>query len=252
MWIYFLYFIGSILLGALYSWGHLIPYLLTFLKLKSATKGFASNSKTVADMFEERLKIDPEKDAIVFEGMTWSYAAVDRESNRVANWALSQKIKKGDAVALVMNNDASYIFIWLGVSKIGGIVAMVNPELKGKSLLHSVRLSNAKTVIVGGSCMTQFAEVLNELDPVTTLWTFPDDVPHSLRPGPNNPKSYPHHPNNSHFLDDVKAGTPSTSTLSLSSSDRALTADGAACHPNDASQRWGDLHRELLVSMLSC
>ena len=48
-----------------------------------------------------------------------------------------------------MENKAEYAPIWLGLSKIGVITALINTNLKVESLVHSVTVANAKVLIYG-------------------------------------------------------------------------------------------------------
>ena len=38
---------------------------------------------------------------------------------------------KGDVVALLMPNRAEYLAIWLGITRVGGVVALINTNLSG-------------------------------------------------------------------------------------------------------------------------
>jgi solute carrier family 27 fatty acid transporter 1/4 len=46
-----------------------------------------------------------------------------------------------------MENRPEYICIWLGLSKLGVISALINTNLKAQALVHSINISNPKAVI---------------------------------------------------------------------------------------------------------
>ena len=52
-------------------------------------------------------------------------------ANRYARWALAQGIAKGDTVCLLMPNRPEYLAIWLGLTRIGAVVALINTNLTG-------------------------------------------------------------------------------------------------------------------------
>ncbi len=56
-------------------------------------------------------------------------------------------IKRGETVALVMDNRPEYAAIWLGLAKIGIVTALVNYNLRGNSLLHALKIVNSKAII---------------------------------------------------------------------------------------------------------
>lgn len=55
--------------------------------------------------------------------------------------------QKGDCVAIFMENRPEFIGLWLGLSKIGVISALINTNLKGEPLKHSISSSKALAVI---------------------------------------------------------------------------------------------------------
>jgi fatty-acyl-CoA synthase len=50
----------------------------------------------------------------------------------VANWALSAGLKEKDVVALMMDNRPEFIFMWLGMAKIGVLTSLINTNLRGQ------------------------------------------------------------------------------------------------------------------------
>ena len=55
--------------------------------------------------------------------------------------------KPGDTVALMMDNRPEYVAIWLGLAKAGLVTALINYNLQGDVLAHSIRIANGKAVI---------------------------------------------------------------------------------------------------------
>lgn len=50
-----------------------------------------------------------------------------------------------------MENRPEFICIWLGLSKIGVIIPLINSNLKQESLLHSITVANCNAVIFSES-----------------------------------------------------------------------------------------------------
>jgi len=80
-----------------------------------------------------------------------SHAGLSSRANRVARWALAQGIEKGDTVCLLMPNCPDYLAIWLGITRIGGIAALLNTNLKGEALDHCIRVASPKHIIAAES-----------------------------------------------------------------------------------------------------
>lgn len=50
-------------------------------------------------------------------------------------------------IALVLENSLEYPCVWIGLSKIGCITALINTNLRAKPLQHSIETVKAKAVI---------------------------------------------------------------------------------------------------------
>ncbi len=72
---------------------------------------------------------------------------MDFFGNKIANLFGSYGLKKGDVVALFMENKPEYIGIWYGLSKLGVITALINTNLRSKALKHSIEVANPKLVL---------------------------------------------------------------------------------------------------------
>src|SRR6185503_8185816 len=72
--------------------------------------------------------------AIIGSDATWSHAQLAARANRYARWALAQGIAAGDTVALLLGNCPDYLAIWLGITRIGGLAALINTNLSGEAL----------------------------------------------------------------------------------------------------------------------
>src|SRR6201996_5724091 len=89
--------------------------------------------------------------ALISARENFSHAELAARANRYARWALAQGIGRGDTVALIMPNRADYLAIWLGITRIGGVVALININLNGPALAHCLSVANPRHVIVAES-----------------------------------------------------------------------------------------------------
>ena len=76
-------------------------------------------------LLEEHITRRPDKPALIGEGTSLTWAQLDRLANRVAGWALAEGLRRGDVVALLMENRPEYVAIWLGLSRLGVVTALV-------------------------------------------------------------------------------------------------------------------------------
>ena len=87
-----------------------------------------------------------------------SYRALAERANRYARWALRQGLAKGDVVCLLMPNRPEYMAIWLGITRVGGVVALLNTNLAGPSLAHCIDIVAPKHIIVAAELIDAFAD----------------------------------------------------------------------------------------------
>jgi solute carrier family 27 fatty acid transporter 1/4 len=141
--------------------------IVFFARMLRRIKQNQKNDLTVAQSFRHLVHKHPNKTCIIIDhNKTWSFRQVDEYSNRVANLFQQRfQLKKGDCVALFMENRPEFVCIWLGLSKVGVITALINTNLKNDSLLHSITVADSKCVIYGNSleeCKIRKGKILSK------------------------------------------------------------------------------------------
>jgi fatty-acyl-CoA synthase len=86
--------------------------------------------------------------ALLSERERFTYRELSARSNRYARWALAQDLKKGDSVCLLMPNRPEFVALWVGITRVGGVVALINTNLTGLALAHSINVVSPKHIIV--------------------------------------------------------------------------------------------------------
>ncbi|MFT4278479.1 MAG: long-chain-acyl-CoA synthetase [Rhodopseudomonas sp.] len=126
----------------------------------------------------------PDAPALLSEHEQYSYAELAGRIDRVARWALAHGVGKGVTVALLMPNRADYLAIWLGVTKVGGVVALLNTQLTGNSLAHCIDVAKPRHVIVANELSDAYEGARPYLKPAPRLWLRDgSDAEHDLAAG---------------------------------------------------------------------
>ncbi|XP_036399184.1 very long-chain acyl-CoA synthetase-like [Megalops cyprinoides] len=137
----------------------LISILVTFAKRRRRKPLFF-----VLDRFLEQTTTHPDRPFIVFENKVFTYRDTDQQSNKVARALRTHaNLKEGDAVALYMGNEAAFIFTWLALAKLGCPAALLNHNVRSKSLLHCFSCSGAKVLIAAAELKDAVGDVLPSL-----------------------------------------------------------------------------------------
>lgn len=95
--------------------------------------------------------------ALVSEHESLTYNGLAERVNRYARWALAQDLGKGETVCLLMPNRPEYLAIWLGITRVGGVAALINTHLVGESLAACIDSVAPKHIIVAAELSLQLA-----------------------------------------------------------------------------------------------
>ncbi len=132
-------------------------YINGFRRIIGAIGKFDPDAEyTLADAMEEAVDDHAERTFISFEGQEISYAEFDKRANQFAHWGVSAGLKKGDCVALFMENRPDYIAFWAGMAKIAVKTALINYNLTGAGLAHCVKITNARAIVMNPELAPNF------------------------------------------------------------------------------------------------
>jgi fatty-acyl-CoA synthase len=104
--------------------------------------------RTLPIALEEVAQARGDAPAILSERGGFTFRELAERARRYARWGLAQGLAKGDAVALAMESRPDYVAIWLGLTRIGVVVALINNNLAGPALAHCIRIAAPRAVLV--------------------------------------------------------------------------------------------------------
>ena len=113
-----------------------------------------------------------EATALIDDVQSVTYAGLVALTNRYARWALLEDLAPGEVVALMLPNCASYVAVWLGVTAVRGVVALINPQLSGDGLAHAIAAVQPRHVIVDSAGETALGAIAARLPPGMRTWSF--------------------------------------------------------------------------------
>jgi len=118
---------------------------------------------SVGSILEKQTGKHPEKDLILFEGKHISYREFNKTANRYSHFLRSQGLKKGDTVALLMDNRPEYLMIHAGCAKVGIIPALVNNNIRGSVLSHALNIADASALIIGHEFIDDYLSIATDV-----------------------------------------------------------------------------------------
>jgi fatty-acyl-CoA synthase len=89
----------------------------------------------------------PQKPAYVFFGKSLSYAELQQQAESIAGWLQEAGVKKGDRVALYMQNCPQFVAAYYGILRADAVVVPVNPMNKADEFGHYITDPAARVAI---------------------------------------------------------------------------------------------------------
>ena len=142
--------------------------LKAWIRAIDATK--KSTQLTLPGLIDDLAERYCERVALIGETESLTYRNLARRMNGYARWAVSQGIA-GKTVALLMHNCPEYVAIWLGLTRVGCKVALLNTNLRRDALTHCINVSAAKYLISSDDllCFVDKWRVVAEYIPLPTV-----------------------------------------------------------------------------------
>ncbi|NUP12109.1 MAG: long-chain-acyl-CoA synthetase [Polyangiaceae bacterium] len=160
--------------------------LLTFATtLPSRARGVAEilfqdpvGPANISSLLEAWAKKDPDRTFLLFERERITFGELERRVRRrartlAASTASRPGVRRGDAVALMMNNHPQFLVNAWAIARLGAVVSLVNTNLTGKGLAHAISQTNPRAIIAGREHLPVLRAALEEAPEaraVTLLW----------------------------------------------------------------------------------
>jgi fatty-acyl-CoA synthase len=143
----------------------------SWLRALELTAPIARNRQRLfSSVIEEWAETSGEAPALLSSRECMTYRALANRSNQCTRWALEHHLGKGDTVCLVMPNRPEYMAIWLGITRTGCAVALVNTNLTGPSLAHSLKIVAPKHIIAAAEFIDELTSALPNFARVARIW----------------------------------------------------------------------------------
>jgi len=139
-----------------------VPHLLH--GLKQAYLRTSASPAGLGIAFEKAVKRNPDGAALLFEDERYTYQELNEWANQIAHYYLSLGARKGDVIAVMLENRSELLATVIALAKIGVTIALVNTSQTGKVLSHSINLVKPIALIFGDEvhhCIDEIRADLN-------------------------------------------------------------------------------------------
>ncbi|OWR46207.1 FATP protein [Danaus plexippus plexippus] len=118
---------------------------------------------TVVSRWNKISQKNPDKKAFVMGNRSLTFREGDQLSNRMAWYFKNQGFKTGEVIALFMETQPEYVFLWLGLAKLRITTALVNTNLRGDQLIHCLKIAKCKAVIFGDEMIDAIKAIQSQI-----------------------------------------------------------------------------------------
>jgi acyl-CoA synthetase (AMP-forming)/AMP-acid ligase II len=131
-------------------------------------------------IFLDTVKQHPDMICLWTREKSYTYQEILDQACQYAHFFLSQGVKKGDLVALYLQNSVEYIVAWVALWSIGCAPAAINYNLTGDALMHCLKISDSTILLVDedAGCRARVEECR---DAITGLGMKPMTVDETLK-----------------------------------------------------------------------
>lgn len=118
----------------------------------------------VRSFFESVVESHPNRTFLVFadDGRRFSYRAADDLINRAAAAWHSLGVTHGDRVAFMVDNSPEFVWAWLGLAKLGGVLVAINTGFREAEASYVIQDSGAVLAYVDESQQAMFKSIADE------------------------------------------------------------------------------------------
>ena len=113
----------------------------------------------------------PDKTALVCGARQLTYAELDRDCNRLAHALTALGVRRGDRVAVYLQNSAESVISIFAILKAGAVFLTVNPTTKPEKLTYVLKDSGARVLVAERQKLPSLHDCWQQLADLTQVIT---------------------------------------------------------------------------------
>jgi acyl-CoA ligase (AMP-forming) (exosortase A-associated) len=114
-------------------------------------------------LLERSAATSPHKTALVCADRRLTYGQLEQDCNRLAHALQAQGVRRGDRVAVYLDNGAEAVIAVQAILKAGGVFLMINPTSKPEKVAYTLNDSRARALIAPGQKLATLASRWKQL-----------------------------------------------------------------------------------------
>ena len=124
---------------------------------------------TIDELLDVRAGDNAETTFLRFGSRDLTFGEVRSRSTGLAHGLDSIGVRRGQLVPVLMPNGPDFAITWLALATLGAVSTLLNTAFRGPSLMHTLNLSGAETVVADAALVPHIAAVADQLVHVRRL-----------------------------------------------------------------------------------
>ena len=143
-----------------------------FFQIGGTEKRIIKQNETYHKRWQKLADTQPNKVAVKFQDEQWTYLDIVSLANKVTNFlSTNTSLEVGDTVALIAENCPEFFAILVALSQLGCPASLVNFNIRDQQLVHAIKITSCKAVIVSYSLSDNVKEVEGSLNKDTLYYS---------------------------------------------------------------------------------
>ena len=119
--------------------------------------------------------VEPSRNANHRKELTW--LEFDQKANKIANFLISEGVKKGDKVAILLMNCLEWLPIYFGALKLGALAVPLNYRYSSDEIKYCLDLSDADVLVFGKEFIGRVENICSDIPKVKALYYVGEGCP---------------------------------------------------------------------------
>lgn len=132
---------------------------------------------TIGDLLRRTAARSPAKTAVICGDVRWSYAELDRITNRFANGLAALGVARGDRVAILSRNSHPFVVLRFALARLGAVLVPINFMLNADEVAFVLRHAGARLLAVGPDLVALATAAIARETSVERLVWLPGEAP---------------------------------------------------------------------------
>ncbi|MCB4782061.1 MAG: condensation domain-containing protein, partial [Sulfurovum sp.] len=135
------------------------------------TKVDYPKEKTIHQLFEAQVKLNPENVAVVYEDEELTYKQLNTKSNQLAHYLIEQGVEPDSLVAICVDRSLDMMIGLLAILKAGGAYVPIDPSYPEDRIKHMLDDSKAKLLLTQAHLKDTLPKTKSQIITIDTLDT---------------------------------------------------------------------------------